>query len=224
MTESLTSASILFLGCLHALEPGHGKTFLLAYSVGQRLDFRKISILTLGLLLSHFLTLSFFSILFNILLSEIAEKFLHNFSHWLAPLIIFSFGIFVIIRAIYKNKHKHHANCGHDHGKFSRSKIKNPFSVGILTGLMPCASSLAVVMISGINKNILSMLYFICVYVLGIALVLFFLVSLFSFTKRMFLSKIESVEKKINLDLVSGYLIVLVGIIYLSYNWGSHSH
>ena len=51
-----------------------------------------------------------------------------------------------------------------------------------------------------------------------------FLVSLFSFTKKMFLSKIESVEKKINLDLVSGFLIVLVGIIYLSYNWGSHSH
>ena len=224
MTESLTSVSILFLGCLHALEPGHGKTFLLAYSVGQRLDFRKISTLTLGLLLSHFLTLSLLSILFNILLSEIAEKFLHDFSHWFAPLIIFSFGIFVIIRATYKNKHKHNANCGHDHGKFSRSKIKNPFSVGILTGLMPCASSLAVVMISGINENILSMLYFICIYVLGIALVLFFIVSLFSFTKKLFLSKIESVEKKINLDLVSGYLIVLVGIIYLSYNLGSHYH
>ena len=26
MTESLTFASIFFLGCFHALEPGHGKT------------------------------------------------------------------------------------------------------------------------------------------------------------------------------------------------------
>ena len=29
---------------------------------------------------------------------------------------------------------------------------------------------------------------------------------------------------KINLDLVSGGLILLVGLVYLSYNWGSHVH
>ena len=43
MTESFTFASIFFLGCLHALEPGHGKTFLLAYTIGQKLDLKKIS-------------------------------------------------------------------------------------------------------------------------------------------------------------------------------------
>ena len=222
--ESLTFASIFFLGCFHALEPGHGKTFLLAYTVGQKLDFRKILILTLSLLFSHLFTLSIFAILFNVLLIELADKFLHNFSHWFAPFIIIFFGTYVICRAIYKSRHQHSNICGHDHGRFNNSKIKNPFTVGFLTGLMPCASSLAIVFITGTNSSILSIIYFTGVYVLGIALVLFLIVTMFSFTKNLFFKKIQSFEKKINLDLTSGCLILLVGVMYLSYNWGSHVH
>jgi len=224
VAESLTFASIFFLGCLHALEPGHGKTFLLAYTIGQKLDLKKIIILTLSLLLSHLLTLSIFAILFNILLVEIADKFLHNLSHWFAPFIIILFGTFVIGRAIYKRKHRHNKDCGHDHGKFTNSKIKNPLTVGILTGLMPCASSLAMIVLTGANPNILSIIYFMGVYVLGIAIILFLMVTIFSFAKNLFLRRIQSIETKINLDLVSGCLILLVGLVYLSYNWGSHVH
>ena len=224
MAESLTFASIFFLGCLHALEPGHGKTFLLAYTIGQKLDLKKIIILTTSLLFSHLLTLSIFAILFNILLVEIADKFLHNLSHWFAPFIIILFGTFVIGRAIYKGKHQHNKDCGHDHGKFTNSKIQNPLTVGILTGLMPCASSLAVIILTGTNPNILSIIYFMGVYVLGIAVILFLIVMTFSFTKSLLLAKIQSIETKINLDLVSGGLVLLVGLVYLSYNWGSHVH
>ena len=224
MAESLTFASIFFLGCLHALEPGHGKTFLLAYTIGQKLDLKKIIILTLSLLFSHLLTLSIFAILFNILLVEIADKFLHNLSHWFAPFIIILFGTFVIGRAIYKSKHRHNKDCGHDHGKFTNSKIKNPLTVGILTGLMPCASSLAMIVLTGANPNILSIIYFMGVYVSGIAIILFLMVTIFSFAKNLFLRRIQSIETKINLDLVSGCLILLVGLVYLSYNWGSHVH
>ena len=224
MAESLTFASIFFLGCLHALEPGHGKTFLLAYTIGQKLDLKKIIILTLSLLFSHLFTLSIFAILFNILLVEIADKILHNFSHWFAPFIIILFGAYVIGRAIYESKHKHNKDCGHDHGKFTNSKIKNPLTVGFLTGLMPCASSLAAVFLTGTNPNILSIIYFMSVYVLGIAVILFSMVTTFSFTKNLFLARIQSIGTKINLDLVSGCLILLVGLLYLSYNWGSHVH
>ena len=224
MAESFTFASIFFLGCFHALEPGHGKTFLLAYTIGQKLDLKKIIILTLSLLFSHLLTLSIFAILFNILLVEIADKFLHNLSHWFAPIIIILFGTFVIGRAIYKIKHQHNKDCGHDHEKFTNSKIKNPLTVGILTGLMPCASSLAVIVLTGTNPNILSIIYFMGVYVLGIAIILFLMVTIFSFAKNLFLRRIQSIETKINLDLVSGGLILLVGLVYLSYNWGSHVH
>ena len=224
MSESLTITSIFLLGCLHALEPGHGKTFLLAYTIGGKLDFQKILLLTASLLVSHFVVLSIIAIIFNLIISEIASTFLHEFSHWLAPGIVISFGTYILARAIYKAKHMHSDDCGHEHGEFSDSKIKNPFTVGFLTGLMPCASSLAVVVMTGTNPNILSIIYFTSVYVLGIAMVLFLIVTMFSFTKKLFLTKIQSFEKNINLDLASGCLILLVGVVYLSYNWGSHVH
>ena len=224
MNETLTSASIFLLGCVHALEPGHGKTFLLAYTIGQKLNFKKILILSSSLLLSHLLVLSIIAFLINFLLSEIADKFLHGVSHWFAPAIILSFGLYVIVRAFYKKNHKHDDSCGHEHGKFSESKIKNPLTVGFLTGLMPCASSLSIAFMTGEETNLMSIIYFVGLYVLGIALVLFSIVTLFSFAKSFFSEKLESIEKKINLDVISGCLIVLVGLVYLSYNWRAHAH
>ena len=119
MSESLTITSIFLLGCLHALEPGHGKTFLLAYTVGGKLDFQKILLLTASLLVSHFLVLSLIAIGFNLIMAEIANVFLHEFSHWLAPLIVISFGIYILTRAIYKSRHVHSDDCGHKHGNFN---------------------------------------------------------------------------------------------------------
>ena len=70
MTDSLTITSVFLLGCFHALEPGHGKTFLLAYTLGGRLDFRKIMLLTTSLLISHFVVLAMISIIFNLVMAE----------------------------------------------------------------------------------------------------------------------------------------------------------
>ena len=55
-------------------------------------------------------------------------------------------------------------------------------------------------------------------------MVLFLIVIVFSFAKELFLAKIQFFEKNINLDLASGCLILLVGVVYLSYNWTSHVH
>ena len=224
MSESLTITSIFMLGCLHALEPGHGKTFLLAYTIGGKLNFQKIILLTASLLLSHFFVLSIIAILFNILLNEISNSFLHGFSHWIAPIIIILFGSYILIRAIYKMRHIHNDDCGHDHGKFGDSKIKNPITVGILTGLLPCASSIAVIVMTGMTPSIASIIRFISIYVLGIALVLFIIVIAFNFTKNLIIQKLNKVDFNFNQEIMSGCLILLVGFIYLFHNWNGHIH
>ena len=224
MSESLTITSIFMLGCLHALEPGHGKTFLLAYTIGGKLNFQKIILLTASLLLSHFFVLSIIAILFNILLSEISNSFLHDFSHWIAPIIIILFGSYILIRAIYKMRHIHNDDCGHDHGKFGDSKIENPITVGILTGLLPCASSIAVIVMTGMTPSIASIIRFIAIYVLGIALVLFIIVIAFNFTKNLIIQKLNKVDFNFNQEIMSGCLILLVGFIYLFHNWNGHIH
>ena len=224
MSESLTITSIFLLGCLHALEPGHGKTFLLAYTIGGKLDFQKILLLTASLLVSHFVVLSIIAIIFNLIISEIASTFLHEFSHWLAPGIVISFGTYILARAIYKTKHVHSDDCGHEHGKFTNSAIENPITVGFLTGMLPCASSLAVVMMTGMTPSLISIVRFIFIYVLGIALILFLIVATFNFTKNIIFEKFSQIQFNINQEIVSGCLILIVGLIYLGYNWVDHIH
>tara|TARA_B100001093_G_C26780591_1_gene994425 strand:+ start:616 stop:1290 length:675 start_codon:yes stop_codon:yes gene_type:complete len=224
MVDSLTFTSIFLLGCLHALEPGHGKTFLLAYTVGGKLDFQKIILLTLSLLISHFLVLSIIAIIFNLILAEVASSFLHEFSHWIAPAIIISFGSYILSKAIYKIRHVHSNDCGHNHGDFGDSKIENPITVGLLTGFLPCASSLAVVMMTGMKPSIYSIISFILIYVLGIALVLFLIVLTFNFAKNIIVEKFNNLKMNINQEVLSGCLILGVGFIYLTYNFLGHSH
>ena len=224
MADSLTFTSIFLLGCLHALEPGHGKAFLLAYTVGGKLDFQKIILLTLSLLVSHFLVLSIIAIIFNIILAEVASSFLHEFSHWIAPVIIISFGSYILGKAIYKMRHVHSNDCGHNHGDFGDSKIENPITVGLLTGILPCASSLAVVMMTGMTPSIPSIIGFILIYVLGIALVLFLVVLTFNFAKNIIIEKFNNLKININQEVLSGCLILGVGFIYLTYNFLGHSH
>ena len=224
MTESLTITSIFLLGCFHALEPGHGKTFLLAYTVGGKLDFQKILLLTASLLISHFVVLSLIAIIFNLIMSEIASTFLHDFSHWLAPGIVITFGSYILIRGIYKIRHIHSDDCGHEHGKFKDSTIENPVTVGLLTGMLPCASSLAVVMMTGMTPSLISIIRFIMIYVLGIALVLFLIVTTFNFTKNIVVEKLNRIQFNFNHEIVSGCLILAVGFIYLGYNLVDHIH
>ena len=214
MGDSLTITSIFLLGCLHALEPGHGKTFLLAYTIGGKLDFQKISLLTLSLLISHFLVLSIIAIIFNLILTEVASSFLHEFSHWIAPGIIISFGAYIVSKSIYKMRHVHSDDCGHDHGKFQDTKIENPITVGLLTGMLPCASSLAVVMMTGMTPSMISIIRFILIYVLGIALILFLIVLTFNFTKNIVVEKISTLKFNINQELLSGCLILAVAVSY----------
>ena len=224
MADSLTFTSIFLLGCLHALEPGHGKTFLLAYTVGGKLNFQKIILLTFSLLLSHFLVLSTIAVIFNMILNEVASSFLHEFSHWIAPGIIISFGSYILGRAIYKMRHIHSNDCGHNHGNFGDSKIENPITVGLLTGMLPCASSLAVVMMTGMTPSLASIIRFIMVYVLGIALVLFLIVITFNFAKNIIVEKFNNLKININQEILSGCLILGVGFIYLTYNFLGHAH
>lgn len=224
MSDTLTTTSIFILGCLHALEPGHGKTFLLAYTVGGKLDFNKILLLTLSLLVSHFVVLSTISLIFNILLSEFTNEFIYEFAHLIGPVIIILFGSFILGKAIYKKNHNHSDDCGHQHGKIPKSTMESPVAVGLLTGMLPCASSLAVVMMTGMNASYMSIISFIFIYVLGIALVLFIVVIAFNFTKNIFAQRFGYYSQRFNPEIVSGILIVLVGFIYLSYNWFGHAH
>ena len=218
MADSLTLSSIFLLGCFHALEPGHGKTFLMAYTIGEKLDLKKSILLTFGLILSHFMVLCTISILFNLFVVEFIDQTFHEFSHWFGPILITLFGIFILGRAIYKNDHHHTNDCVHHHDEIKYDKLDSPIAVGLLTGLLPCASSLAVVMMAGETSTIITIIRFISIYVIGVALVLFLIIMTFNYTKLIFKNRFKDITKNFNSELFSGIMIIAVGVIYLSYN------
>ena len=224
MVDSLTLSSIFFLGCIHAFEPGHGKSFLMAYTVSGKLNLKKSFLLSISLIISHFFILTIISILYNLFISELINDALHGFSHWFGPSLIFLYGFFIVTRSFYKKKHKHSEGCGHLHGKFRDTKLGSPIIVGLITGLLPCASSLAVVMITGQVPSISSTLRFISIYVFGIAIILFFTMILFNFASHFFKSKIDGLSKNLDAEMLSGILIIGVSIIYFSYNIFGGSH
>jgi nickel/cobalt transporter (NicO) family protein len=218
MADSLTLSSIFLLGCFHALEPGHGKTFLMAYTIGEKLDLRKSILLTLGIITSHFTVLSVIAVLFNIFIFDVIDQNFHEFSHWFGPSLITLFGAFILGRSIYKKNHSHSDDCGHQHGKIKDSRLESPISVGLLTGLLPCASSLAVVMMTGEIASVLSIIRFISIYVIGIAIVLFLIIMIFNYSKLIIKNQFQYFSKNINTEMFSGFMIILVGVVYFSYN------
>ena len=110
------------------------------------------------------------------------------------------------------------------HGKFRDTKLESPIIVGLITGLLACGSSLAVVMITGQALFIPSTLRFISIYVFGIAIVLFFIMISFNFASHFLRRKINGFSKSLDAEMLSGILIIVVSFIYFSYNIFGGSH
>lgn len=219
------------MGMLHALEPGHGKSFFAAYMVGNKLKWKEISMVIIGMLVAHFVTLSLIAILVAILFKDSEQLYLFNL---IGPIIIILFGVYLFIteRKHDHHVHHHHANdvkeehdhahdcsCDHDYDKH---KHRHPAIAGILMGIIPCPSVLAPIMLS-INYGISEKFIFILVYVLGMGIVLStFIIALSFFSKDLgqFLNKVSG---KFRPELVSALLIILIGVVYLVYNL-NHAH
>ena len=81
MVDSLTLSSIFFLGCIHAFEPGHGKSFLMAYTVSGKLNLKKSFLLSISLIISHLFILTIISIyVFGIAIILLFITILFNFA------------------------------------------------------------------------------------------------------------------------------------------------
>jgi cytochrome c biogenesis protein CcdA len=77
---------------------------------------------------------------------------------------------------------------------------------------------------TGMNPSLISIIQFIMVYVFGIALILFLIVLTFNFTKNIIIEKFSKLNSIMNQEIVSGCLIITVGLIYLTYNLMGHTH
>ena len=140
-------AAALFWGAAHALSPGHGKTIITAYLVGQRGTPRHAALLGLIVTITH--TIGVFGLgLVTLALSQfIVPDRLYPWLNLVSGLLVVAIGASVLrsrLRRRQPRKHHHHhhhatARRGHEH---SRSL----FAVGVSGGLLPCPSALVVLL------------------------------------------------------------------------------
>jgi nickel/cobalt transporter (NicO) family protein len=142
-----------FWGLAHALSPGHGKTIIAAYLIGQRGTVRHAAYLGGIVTVTH--TAGVFALgLVTLLLSAvIVPEDLYPWLNLAAGLMVVFIGIGVLrsrlahrlahARGHHHDHHHHDHDHSHDHSDLSRRSL---FTIGVSGGLLPCPSALVVLL------------------------------------------------------------------------------
>jgi ABC-type nickel/cobalt efflux system permease component RcnA len=141
-------AAALFWGAAHALSPGHGKTIVTAYLVGQRGMPRHAALLGLIVTITH--TIGVFALgLVTLALSQlVVPDRLYPWLNLASGVLVVGIGASVFWarwrhrRAHARGDHHHHGHDPDGNGPSLRSLL----AVGISGGLLPCPSALVVLL------------------------------------------------------------------------------
>jgi ABC-type nickel/cobalt efflux system permease component RcnA len=131
----------LFWGAAHALSPGHGKTIVTAYLVGQRGTPRHAALLGLIVTVTH--TIGVFALgLVTLGLSQlIVPERLYPWLNLASGLLVVGIGASVLRARLRRRARGHHH---HHHG--DGTSLRSLFAVGVSGGLLPCPSALVVLL------------------------------------------------------------------------------
>jgi nickel/cobalt exporter len=145
-------AAALFWGAAHALSPGHGKTIVTAYLVGQRGTPRHAALLGLIVTITH--TIGVFALgLVTLALSQfVVPDRLYPWLNLASGLLVVAIGASVFC-ARWRHRRAHaHAHHHHHHGHVPGSdpgtgpSFRSLLAVGVSGGLLPCPSALVVLL------------------------------------------------------------------------------
>jgi ABC-type nickel/cobalt efflux system permease component RcnA len=147
-------AAALFWGAAHALSPGHGKTIVTAYLVGQRGTPRHAALLGLIVTVTH--TIGVFALgLVTLALSQfIVPDRLYPWLNLASGVLVVGIGGSVFWarwrrRRAHAHGHHHHHHHHHEHGHAAASEgpsFRSLLAVGVSGGLLPCPSALVVLL------------------------------------------------------------------------------
>jgi ABC-type nickel/cobalt efflux system permease component RcnA len=136
-------AVAFFWGAAHALSPGHGKTIVTAYLVGQRGTPRHAALL--GLITTSTHTVGVFALgLFTLALSQfIVPETLYPWINLLSGLLVVGIGAAVLSQRWRAHEHHH----GHSHNHAPKEPgLRGLVAVGVSGGILPCPSALVVLL------------------------------------------------------------------------------
>ena len=137
----------LFWGMAHALSPGHGKTIVTAYLVGQRGTPRHAALLGLVVTATHTVGVFALGAVTLVLSRFIVPEELYPWLNVVSGVLVVLIGASVLRsrwrhRRAHTRGHDHHHHHEHEHGLSRRSLV----AVGVSGGLLPCPSALVVLL------------------------------------------------------------------------------
>lgn len=259
--STISVITSLGLGALHALEPGHGKTFLVSYSIANTIDKKETVKIISSMAISHSLLLLVLGIVIPVFLPKQSED-IHFFVQLTASLLVLYVGFKMLYR--WNKKESEKCSCGQNHSlkehneslylgqhttgftaaslnafkvngislasnanpknTLESKKNGNPILVGIVNGIMPCPSALAIVGIAFTYSSAWAISLVMIAYVLGFIAAMFALLIAFVKFKNKFLkSKTNHINSQRKIQLVSAIVIILSGYYYLFLAF-NHSH
>src|SRR5205807_8643499 len=200
-------AAALFWGAAHALSPGHGKTIITAYLVGQRGTPAHAALLGLIVTITH--TIGVFALgAVTLALSQlIVPDTLYPWLNLVSGLLVVGIGA-AVLRARLRRHHHHH----HHHHHHEAPSLRSLLAVGVSGGLLPCPSALVVLLAAISLHRIAFGLVLILAFSAGLALTITGIGLVAVLAKRAF-GRLSFEGRLIGLlPVVSALVIVVAGI------------
>lgn len=238
----LVSATIL--GALHALTPGHGKTLVAAYLVGEKGTKKEALLLGLATTVTHTSTIYLLGAI-SLFASKyfLPEKIIPAVEMFSA-LTVFGLGIYLLTKRLgdlkhskesiqdndYNHQHDHDESQNHSHDNkhsdqthvHSVSELRGKklslfslISLGFSGGIIPCADALAIMIVAiNIGKIGLGMIL-ILFFSIGLALVLVIIGMLMVSSKKLFEKFVPNSGLSSYFPILSALAIVIIGAVLL---------
>ena len=216
MLASLAAA--LFWGAAHALSPGHGKSIVTAYLVGQRGTPWHAALLGLIVTATH--TVGVFALgLVTLALSQfVVPDHLYPWLNLTSGLLVVSIGVSVLAARwrharAHAHGHEHHHHHHHDGDHEAGPSFRSLFAVGVSGGLLPCPSALVVLLAAISLHRVAFGLILIVAFSLGLALSITSVGLIAVAAKRVFArARFDGLLIR-SLPAVSAAVILLAGVV-----------
>ena len=210
-----------FLGAAHALEPGHGKTIVAAYLIGNR------GTVANAVYLGGVVTITHTS---SVIILGLVTLFASNYIlpeqlfPWLGAgsgLLIMGLGGWLFARSLMKSGHIHSHSHGsaedhhHDHSRQPQEEVTlgSLLTLGISGGIVPCPGALVILLLAVALHRIGFGLILIVCFSIGLAAVLI-TIGILMVKARPVVDRISGGGRFIQrLPLVSSIVIMLAGFV-----------
>ncbi len=203
----------IFLGILHALEPGHGKSIMSAYVLATKGAVFDIILLGIIVVITH-TTIVFILGLTTLYFSQyVLPQTIYPYLSFLSSLLIILLGLNLIRKNAITNQAHTHIKSIH----LTNSYLKDIIQFGISGGLVPCPAAIAILLTSIQFNKITIGIVLIVALSIGIAITLILVGIVAIYTKKFILHNNNHSHSSLQifLPVLSGIFITMLGTMLL---------